>query len=55
MEELQKERDAAVTKLEDAIANHQRELAAAKTRANAVLAGMHEMDDMIVGKLLNLL
>ena len=54
-EELQKEREAGVKKLEDIFPNHQREFAAAKTRADVALAGIHEMDDKIAGKLLNLL
>ena len=53
-EELQKDRDTAVKRLEDAVANHQWEMAATKIRADVALAGMHEMDDMIAGNLLDL-
>ena len=42
-------------KLEDVVTNHQRELAAVKMQTGVVLPGMHEMDDMIAGKLLGLL
>ena len=51
-EELQKERDATVKKLEAATGNHQRELASMKTQADVALAGMHKMDDMITGNFL---
>ena len=52
-DDLRTEQDAAVKKLEDITATHQRELDAARTRADVMLAGMHEMDDLIAGKLLS--
>ena len=54
-EVLLAERNTTVKRLEDAQSTLQRELAAAKTRADELLLGMHEMDDLVAGKLLILL
>ena len=51
-ESLQKERDEAVRKLEAAAEAHQQALGAAKMQFEVLLADMHEMDDLIIGKLL---
>ena len=54
-EALLVEWNAVVKRLEDAQSAHQQELTATKTRANILLLDMHEMDDLVAGKLLILL
>ena len=49
-EGLQKERDAAVRKLEADTQRHQEELDAAKRQARMLVDGMHELDDLLAGK-----